>query len=216
MRTKNEFYTALKIDRELLEPEPTFTPSVNRLSETKQADARTREEVILEKGRMYDQRKQEKMQLKQMLTDPELTFKPKINDKMPPKMTPKNTFIKLHEQAEQYQSKRIDRQKDTIEWAKEPEEYTFKPVILGDRRAGKQMDLFQRKKIIEDGPEDAQDVSVFVAVTIGKQKHRITLTKESNAQQLAMEFAKKHNLSSKLADKLQEQLALNIKQTYLI
>lgn len=59
-------------------------------------------------------------------------------------------------------------------------------------------------------------MSVFVAVTIGKQKHRITLTKNSNAQQLAQEFAKKHGLSGKLADKLQEQLALNIKTTYLI
>jgi hypothetical protein len=37
------------------------------------------------------------MQLKQLLTDPELTFKPKINTKKPPKGTPTNTFQKLHE-----------------------------------------------------------------------------------------------------------------------
>jgi hypothetical protein len=29
-----------------------------------------------------------------------------------------------------------------IEWAKNPEEFTFKPQILGDHRAGKAMPLF--------------------------------------------------------------------------
>lgn len=31
---------------------------------------------------------------------------------------------------------------DAIEWSKEPDEFTFKPEILGDRRAGKIMPLF--------------------------------------------------------------------------
>lgn len=92
MRFKNEFYTSLKIDRDLLEPEPTFTPAVNKFAETTKVESRTREELILETGRKYDQRKQEKMQLKQLLTDPELTFKPKINAMKPPKGTPTNTF----------------------------------------------------------------------------------------------------------------------------
>lgn len=37
---------------------------------------------------------------------------------------------------------KFDRMRDAIEYTQEPEEYTFKPEILGDRRAGKAMPTF--------------------------------------------------------------------------
>jgi hypothetical protein len=47
----------------------------------------------------------------------------------------------LHKQSEQYWRRKFDRELDAIEWSKEPDEFTFKPEILGDRRAGKEMPL---------------------------------------------------------------------------
>jgi hypothetical protein len=38
--------------------------------------------------------------------------------------------------AEKFQRLKFDREIDAIEWTKEPEAYTFKPVILGDKRGG--------------------------------------------------------------------------------
>ncbi len=39
--------------------------------------------------------------------------------------------------AEKFQRLKFDREVDAIEWTRDPEEYTFKPVILGDKRGGK-------------------------------------------------------------------------------
>ncbi len=41
---------------------------------------------------------------------------------------------------------KFDRETDAIEWTKEPEQYTFHPEILGDRRSGKKMPLFFEHK----------------------------------------------------------------------
>jgi hypothetical protein len=49
------------------------------------------------------------------------------------------TWEKLHVQSEKYWRKKFDRELDAIEWSKEPDEFTFKPEILGDRRPGKVM-----------------------------------------------------------------------------
>lgn len=38
--------------------------------------------------------------------------------------------------AEKQQRLRFDREADAIEWTKDPEAYTFKPVIHGDKRSG--------------------------------------------------------------------------------
>lgn len=38
--------------------------------------------------------------------------------------------------AEKFQRLKFDRAIDAIEWTKDPEAYTFKPVILGDKRSG--------------------------------------------------------------------------------
>ena len=45
-----------------------------------------------------------------------------------------------------YWRKKFDRELDAIEWSKEPDEFTFKPEILGDRRSGKQMPVFSDLK----------------------------------------------------------------------
>lgn len=78
------------------------------------------------------------------LGDPELTFKPKINPKKPPRpgttqasYSELPTWQKLHKQSEQYWRRKFDRELDAIEWSKEPDEFTFKPEILGNKRAGK-------------------------------------------------------------------------------
>ena len=43
--------------------------------------------------------------------------------------------------AEKFQRLKFDREIDAIEWTKDPEAYTFKPVILGDKRSGTKNNL---------------------------------------------------------------------------
>ena len=38
--------------------------------------------------------------------------------------------------AEKLQRLKFDREIDAIEWTKDPDAFTFKPVILGDKRGG--------------------------------------------------------------------------------
>jgi len=40
-------------------------------------------------------------------------------------------------QAEKYQRRKFDRDEDAVEYLKNPDEFTFTPKIMGDRRAGK-------------------------------------------------------------------------------
>lgn len=44
--------------------------------------------------------------------------------------------------------------------------------------------------------------SVHIDIALGNQKHRITLTADSNAEEIAFEFAQKHGLDNKLMRKL--------------
>ena len=83
------------------------------------------------------------MKDQELQADPELTFKPKINKRPPIHEASEKTskWEQLHSQAEKYWLKKFDRELDTVEWAKDPDAYTFKPEILGDRRAGKEMPL---------------------------------------------------------------------------
>jgi hypothetical protein len=41
---------------------------------------------------------------------------------------------------------KFDREADAIEYTQDPDEYTFHPEILGDKRSGKTMPLFSDKK----------------------------------------------------------------------
>lgn len=75
-----------------MDPEPTFTPVINKSSsrrtlETAKAHGAKRVDFILEKGKEYQQRKYEQTKLKdlELMEDPELTFKPKINQRKPPR-----------------------------------------------------------------------------------------------------------------------------------
>jgi len=95
---------------------------------------------------------------KELSEDPELTFKPRINPTKPKKdfsvassaepkeEQRKSVWNELHNQAEKYWRMKFDRELDAIEWTKEPEEYTFKPEILGDKRAGKPMPVYSELK----------------------------------------------------------------------
>jgi len=91
MRTKNEFYSTLKVQRNLGSAEPTFTPTINKgkrtSSQASNSHGTKRVDHILEKGKEYQQRKYEQTRIKDLeqLGDPELTFKPKINNKRPPR-----------------------------------------------------------------------------------------------------------------------------------
>lgn len=68
---------------------------------------------------------------------------PKKNQEEEPRQS---VWKELHEQAEKYQRMKFDRETDAIEWTKAPEEFTFRPEILGDKRAGKKMPLFYEHK----------------------------------------------------------------------
>lgn len=89
---------------------------------------------------------------RQMQQDPSLTFKPKTNSRRPPMSleeqsdAQRETCTKLYAQGENYWRKKFDRELDTVEWSKNPNEFTFKPEILGNKRAGKVMPLFSEIK----------------------------------------------------------------------
>ena len=63
MRTKNEFYSTLKIQRNMVATAPTFTPMINRRPPSEQGiravSGPKRHNAILEKGREYQQKKYE-------------------------------------------------------------------------------------------------------------------------------------------------------------
>jgi hypothetical protein len=86
MRDKSKFYSTLSEQREMHGKQPTFTPKINgkRNSESKGGN---RINEIIEKGKAYQQRKFDMSRLKDLeqLGDPELTFKPKINNRKPPR-----------------------------------------------------------------------------------------------------------------------------------
>ena len=81
----------------------------------------------------------------------ECTFKPKINNRRAKNGEEKSDKWKeLHQQAQKYHMTKVaDRDQDEIEIAKEKHEYTFKPTILGDSRAGKKMLEFAKQKAVE-------------------------------------------------------------------
>jgi len=74
--------------------------------------------------------------LKEASSDPDLTFKPKILNRKLKNVSEGPKWEQLHAMAEKLQRLKFDREIDAIEWTKDPDAYTFKPVILGDKRAG--------------------------------------------------------------------------------
>ena len=73
----------------------------------------------------------------------------------------------------------------------------------------------QQEVPIEDMDDDEDEPnSVFIDIALGNQKHRITLTPESDAAAIAQEFASRHGLDQKLMRKLQEQLEQNIESNF--
>ncbi len=87
-------------------------------------------ELILEKGKEYAKKKQELSQTKQDQLDPELTLQPMISYTKKTKDVSRNDIWRdLHQDSEKYHSKKVDKARDTIEYVKEPHEYTFQPDI---------------------------------------------------------------------------------------
>ena len=53
---------------------------------------------------------------------------------------------KLTKQGEAHHGKKIDRERDAVEYSKTPDAFTFAPAIMGDHRAGKQMATYSEIK----------------------------------------------------------------------
>jgi len=88
MRTKAEYYAQMNQQKNLYDVEPTFKPKINQGKKSKQQDSNaSRHEAILEKGKEYQEKiklmQKEKSEMEEQ--DPELTFKPKINQTKPKK-----------------------------------------------------------------------------------------------------------------------------------
>lgn len=63
----------------------------------------------------------------------------------------------------------------------------------------------ERSEQLESGDEDDDlPKSVYIDVALGNKKHRITLFRDSNAEQMAADFAAEHKLDKKLTAKLCE------------
>ena len=70
--------------KNLVETEPTFKPAINK-SKKDEASDKDRVASILEKGKAYQERKEQMAKAKDLETDPEATFMPKINPTKPKK-----------------------------------------------------------------------------------------------------------------------------------
>jgi len=102
---------------------------------------------------------------------------------------------------------KFDRMRDAIEYTQEPDQYTFKPEILGDKRSGKVMPTYtemKANKVRESRVQSGNDIvnigddsqnqadnqesidleeptSVRIDIALGDQRHRITLFADSDA-----------------------------------
>ena len=89
MRTKNEYYTKVKQQKNIYEQTPTFTPQINKAKkitsppEESTLAAKDHAQRLLEKGKEYKEKQELLAKLKEQSVDPDLTFKPKVNDRKP-------------------------------------------------------------------------------------------------------------------------------------
>ena len=121
----------------MYEAPPSFTPKINKPLKPKSGVVVDKKDVtsrLLEDGKAYKEKKEIASKQKEDTTDPELTFKPKVNNRQPKNAPQVPKWEHLHKMAEKYQRLRFDRELDAIEFTKEPHEYTFNPKIIGDNR----------------------------------------------------------------------------------
>jgi|LauGreDrversion4_2_1035121.scaffolds.fasta_scaffold569010_1 hypothetical protein len=89
MRTKTEYYVSIKAKKEFYEKPPTFTPQINKPTKKliTQEDTlfagKDHAYKLIEKGKEYKEKQKILTQLKEASQDPDLTFKPKVNDRKP-------------------------------------------------------------------------------------------------------------------------------------
>ena len=209
MRTKAEYYSQMNEQKNLVGEKPTFKPAINQ-KKVDQGSNGKRYESILEKGKAYQDKLKESQveKMKEQLEDPELTFKPKINQPKKQKAPErKDIFDTLYSQGEKYWNMKFDRMRDAIEYTQEPDQYTFKPEILGNKRSGKVMPTYtemKANKVRESRVQSGNDIvnigddsqnqadnqesidleeptSVRIDIALGDQRHRITLFADSDA-----------------------------------
>ena len=120
----------------MYEAPPSFTPKIKHVKPHPSTIEKNKDVAIrlLEDGKAYKERKEIASKQKEETTDPELTFKPKVNNRYPKNAPQVPKWEHLHKMAEKYQRLRFDRELDAIEFTKEPHEYTFNPKIIGDNR----------------------------------------------------------------------------------
>lgn len=154
MRTKFEFYQTQAVKKEMHIQEPTFKPAINRPKTTKNSKIdddsvkQPRYQQIMEKGNQYKEKRALAAEISQFQKnqDKELTFHPTINPKSARnRTTGKPIWQKLHEQAENYFNSKIDQEHDIMELTKDPDQFTFHPQIMGDKRSGTFMEPFYKK-----------------------------------------------------------------------
>jgi len=124
---------------------------------------------------------------------------------------------------------KFDREKDAIEYTQDPDQYTFHPEILGDKRPGSKMPTFAEMKgmknqqqssdiinidSLENSAAEDEPASVRIDIALGDKRHRITLFADSDPAQLSADFAKETGLDAKLQSKLKDQLEENIKKNF--
>lgn len=89
MKTKSEHYQKIKAQKNIYEQQPTFTPQINKTKKLAQPPeesslaAKDHAIKLLEKGKEYKEKQQMLSKLKEQSIDPDLTFKPKVNDRKP-------------------------------------------------------------------------------------------------------------------------------------
>lgn len=150
------------------------SPSMNKLK-----GSIKRIELILEKGKEYQQKKESLFQTKQKQPDPELTLRPKISYTEKTKDVRREDIWKdLHSDAEKYHSKKTDKAKDTIEYIKAPHEYTFTPGI-------QRLRLKQSPAPISRAKSPAPEPIVIDIVTAESKRQRITIKANQSPEELA-------------------------------
>ena len=153
MRTKKENYSAKKAS--LKEEEPQFRPKVDKKSEKILKDKQLPKgasyaDYLFAKGKEYQQRREDRLKDKQDAeqADENLTFTPQILRKESNKdEEPKpSKWEELYQHKEKYFKGKFDRERDAMEFTDAPEEFTFEPKILGDKRVGKPQATFAETK----------------------------------------------------------------------
>lgn len=108
MRTKNDYYIKIKASKNIYELAPSFTPQINKAKKSKIPSddtiltSKDHTEKLLEKGKEYKEKQILLAKLKEASQDPDLTFKPKVNNRKPKNAQEGPKWEQLHAMAEKF------------------------------------------------------------------------------------------------------------------